>query len=129
MRRIIIGILRLLTLLPAGARTKRDTVGIGMQVLFTENAGQWDSRVRMQAQLHNAALFLEEGGIMVVLREPTMHPAPQSAPLRCHAYRMSFGGATAQPTGDGRQEGYSNYFLGSSPAQWRTKVPSYVSPR
>ena len=129
LRRIIICLTALIAIMPAGARPQRDTLGIGTQVLFTENAGQWDSRVKMAAQLHNAALFLEEGGIMVVLREPLSHPLPQSAPLHCHAYRMAFDNAATTPTGEALQPGYSNYFIGNNPAMWRSKVQSYAVAR
>lgn len=127
--RLLTTILLLLAAFVAEARPQRDTIGIGTQVLFTENAGQWDSRVKLEAQLHNAALFLEDGGIVVALREPMAHPAPQDKPLHYHAYRMSFDGATAQPTGESRQPGYSNYYLGNNAGQWRSHVPSYAIAR
>ena len=128
-RRLILGLLLLLAVLPAAARDKRDTLGVGTQVLFTENAGQWNPKVRLEAQLHNAALFLEDDGIVVALREPLAHPVPQRLPLHCHAYRMLFDGATATPQGESRQAGYSNYFLGNSPAQWHSRVASYAVAR
>lgn len=128
-RRLIIVLALLLALLPASARNQRDTLGVGTKVLFTENAGQWVPQVRFAAQLHNAALFLEEGGILVALREPLAHPAPQRQPLHCHAYRMRFEGSTAQPQGESQQKSYSNYFLGNNPVNWRSRVASYAVAR
>lgn len=128
-RRLITGLVLLLAILPASARNTRDTLGVGTQVLFTENAGQWVPQVRYAAQLHNAAMFLEEGGIMVALREPMSHPAPQRQPLHCHAYRMTFTGSAASPQGESLQAGYSNYFLGNNIANWRSRVPSYAVAR
>ena len=113
----------------AAAKPHRDTLGVGTQVLFTENAGQWNSPVRYAAQLHNAALFLEDGGIVVALREPTSHPYPSAHVLHCHAYRMRFEGSSVQPRGEGQQDGYSNYFLGNSPAGWHSGVRDYAVAR
>ncbi len=128
-RRLIVVLALLLALLPAAARNQRDTLGVGTKVLFTENAGQWNAQVRYAAQLHNAALFLEDGGITVALREPSSHPYPQVQPLHCHAYRMLFEGSSVQPQGESRQKSYSNYFLGSNPSQWRSRVPSFAVAR
>lgn len=112
------------------ARNERDTLGTGAMVLFTENMGQWDSRVRYEVQLHDAALFLEADGITVALREHTAHPAPAQGLPMCHAYRMHFLGASpALPMGQDRQEGYSNYYLGDDPSRWRSRVGNYASAR
>ena len=121
----IVILLLMLTALPGGARNKRDTLGVGTQVFFTENAGQWDGRVRFTAQLHDAALFLEEGGVVVALRESAVHPAPRAGRLHCHAYRMRFEGSSALPQGERRQEGYTNFFVGDNAAMWRSGVASY----
>ncbi len=111
-------------------RVERDTLGRGTMVLFTENAGQWDGRVRFEAQLHGGAMFMEADGITVALREGVEHPSPSRAYPRCHAYKMWFSGATPTlPQGVGRAEGYSNYFLGSDASRWRTKVGSYAAVR
>ena len=55
--------------LTALARVEGDTLWTGRMVEFVENQGQLDSRVRFEAQLHDGALFLEEEGVMVALRE------------------------------------------------------------
>ncbi|MBR1549669.1 MAG: gliding motility-associated C-terminal domain-containing protein [Bacteroidales bacterium] len=129
------------------ARNERDTLGAGTMVLFTENLGQWDSRVNYAVQLHGAALFLESDGITVALREETGHPgagvlaaekgkakavrgASAADGVRCHAYRMHFPGATPTlPSGRDRQEGYANYYLGNDPGRWRSHVASYAAAR
>ncbi|MBP3764065.1 MAG: gliding motility-associated C-terminal domain-containing protein [Bacteroidales bacterium] len=125
-KRMALVLLLVLTLADAQARRERDTLGTGPRVSFVENAGHWDSRVRYEAQLHNAAVFLESDGITVALRTPIPHPGPQTAPVRHHAYRMHFPGASAaNPSGLQPQEGYSNYYLGSDPSRWRSRVRSY----
>ncbi len=122
----LLALLTALAFSPAGARSERDTLQSGPAAAFTLNAGQWDAHIRYQAQLHNAALFLEADAITVALRQPLAHPAPQSAPPRCHAYRMTFPGASpTSPQGSSQQPGYSNYILGNDRSRWRSRVPSY----
>lgn len=127
MKRLLAILAAILTISVIHARNERDTLGVGVAVSFTENLGQWDARVRYEAQLHDAALFLENDGITVALREHTGHPGFQQAKApACHAYKMLFAGCTgATPEGEARQEGYSNYYLGSDPSHWRSGVGSY----
>lgn len=120
----------MLLALQAPARNERDTLGVGTQVLFVRNDGQWDARVRYEAQLHDAALFLEDDGLTVALRTPQPHPAPgtgRRTPM--HAYKMHFVDASQTPVGEAIQPGYSNYFLGDNPSRWRSRVPSYAVAR
>ena len=128
----------LIVSLTTWGRNERDTLGAGTMVRFVENLGQWDSRVRYEVQLKDAAVFLEEEGIMVALREPMEHPgrgagkmrSADESGMRCHAYRMRFVGAIPTlPMGYDREEGYSNYFLGNDPSRWRSRVSSYVTAR
>ena len=126
----VLAILLLTLSLSAYAHSERDTLGVGTQVLFEENLGQWDARVRLQAQLHNAALFLENDGLTVVLRTPIPHPAPYSRRKAAyHAYKMHFVGANTSPVGEAMQPGYSNYYLGSDPSRWRSHVRQYAVAR
>ena len=133
MARGLLTAMMLIVSLAAWARNERDTLGAGTMVSFVENAGQWDARVRYEVQLKDAAVFLETDGIMVALREGHTHPYPShgsESGVRCHAYKMHFVGATPTlPMGYDRMEGYSNYFLGSAPSRWRSKVGSFVSTR
>ena len=120
----------LLTWMPVAAREERDTLGVGTQVSFVRNDGQWDARVRYAAQLHDAALFLEDDGLTVALSQPVPHPAPGDGKrAKMHAYKMRFVGGGAQPLGEAMQEGYSNYFIGADAARWRTRVPSFAAVR
>lgn len=117
--------------LPAGARNERDTLNAGPAACFVENLGQWDLRVKYEMQLHDAAVFLEEDGMMVALREHLGHPGGRgSGGISCHAYRIRFAGAQATvPIGVDRQEGYSNFFLGDDRSRWRSRVGSYLTAR
>ena len=122
--------------LSAWARNERDTLGAGTLVSFTENLGQWNQKVRYAVQLKDAAVFLESDGLTVALREHREHPGGsekwkvESGKLRCHAYKMTFAGASPTlPTGYERRDGYSNYFIGDDPSRWRSRVGSYVAVR
>ncbi|MBR4230249.1 MAG: gliding motility-associated C-terminal domain-containing protein [Bacteroidales bacterium] len=120
----------LLTFSPVHARHERDTLGVGTAVSFTENLGQWNPAVHYEAQLHDAAIFLGETGITVALRSHIPHPAAPGPRPRSHAYRMTFAGSVgAKPEGESLQPGYSNYYIGSNPAQWRTHAGSYSAVR
>lgn len=131
-RGIIIIIVWLTTCLSAGAHNDRDTSCIGPMAVFTENLGQWDSRVLYEAQLQDAAMFLETGAITVALREHVPHPMRsesriQNSELKCHAYKMRFVGAdAAMPTGHDRMPYHSNYILGDDPSRWRSKVGNFA---
>lgn len=112
------------------ARTERDTLGAGTVVGFIENLGQWEQPFLYEAQLHDAAMFLESNGIVIALRERFPHPAPSRQIPRHHAYRMTFTGTSGCiPTGSMPQKGYNNYFFGESPARWKSNVKAYSTVR
>lgn len=121
--------------MPAEARNERDTLGVGTQVSFVRNDGQWDARVHYEAQLHDAALFLESDGLTVALRQHIAHPpapfkgSPNGSHVAMHAYKMRFAGGGTVPMGEAMQEGYSNYYLGDDPAGWHSRVPSFAVAR
>ena len=126
MRRLGLIMLLILLINSAFARTERDTLGAGTMVGFVENMGQWEQAFRYEAQLHNAAIFLEDNGIIVALREQIPHPFPTRNTIHHHAYRMTFTGTMGTiPTGSEPQDGYCNYFLGETPARWRSNVKTY----
>lgn len=131
MKRGILIITMLLTAcLPSMARHDRDTLGAGTMIRFVENLGQWDSHIRFEAQLHDAALFLEDDGLTVTLRAQQGHPSQTPSPIRYHAYKMHFSEARpTMPTGLDRQPGFNNYFIGDDPSRWRSRVGSYVAAR
>ena len=110
----------------AMARHERDTLGVGARVSFVENLGQWEQPFSFSAQLHNAALFLEDHSITVVLCTPRSHPVAFKEPSHYHAYRMHFVGSRGvTPSGSNPQPTYNNYMLGSDPSRWRGHVSMY----
>ena len=109
-------------------RAERDTLGVGRGISFVENTGQWAQNFRYEAQLHDAALFAEEGQLTIALRQHVEHPQPYFGEVHYAAYRMRFVGATnGSPDGLFQQEGYSNYYLGNDPGRWRSRVKSYAT--
>ncbi|MBP5677841.1 MAG: gliding motility-associated C-terminal domain-containing protein [Bacteroidales bacterium] len=108
------------------ARHERDTLGTGTMVSFVENRGQWEGDFTYQTQLHDAAIFLSNNAITIALRERIGHPAPAANTTRMHAYRMTFAGTSGNsPNGLYEQKSYNNYYLGDSPARWRSRIPSF----
>ena len=75
MKRLLILAVILLTFSAGHARNERDTLGVGTAVSFTENLGQWNAAVRYEVQLHDAALFLHNDGMTVLLRSHLPVPA------------------------------------------------------
>lgn len=116
--------------MPATQARQRDTLGVGERTYFVENRGQWNERVCLQAQMHNAALFAECNSITIALRQPVVlakHRHHEASP-RMHAYRMTFvGSSDVRPTGADIDVtgGYDNYYLSADPRQWATKLPHY----
>ncbi len=115
------------------ARGTRDTLGRGVPVFFTENGGQWESRVLFRAQMHSATLFVEQDCFTFVVQhtdnENLHHPIAQPHPsgrYRHHAYRMWFEGCgKAKVTGEWREEGVENYFTGRDRSRWATGLAVY----
>lgn len=131
MKRVITILILLLTIgASAFAHNGNDTLRAGAMVSFTENLGQWNSRVHYEVQLHDAALFFESEAITVALREHMTHPGGGAGLPHCHAYKMHFIGATSVlPAGHERMAGYSNYFHGNDPSRWRCNVGSFAAVR
>lgn len=120
--------------LPSPRGGGRDTLGTGTLVRFVANLGQWDARVKYEAQLKDAAVFLESDGITVTLRERTLHhPAlkeERAHTTRYHAYKMHFAGAReTTPMGVDQLPGYNNYYLGNDASRWRSRVGCFASAR
>ncbi|RSK46182.1 DUF7948 domain-containing protein [Hymenobacter perfusus] len=109
---------------------------------FVENKGQWPRPVRYQAELPGGRLYLTPGGFTYSFLDPAAlaanshqheaspaaprQPEP-AAPLRGHAYTVSFEGGNAQATMQAQQPtaGTRNYFQGSNPQQWASEVRGF----
>ena len=105
---------------------------------FEANQGQTDSRVRFLSRGGGYSLFLTPNEAVLALqagqtlkpegkangRKPAMQSWKFAAPT---VLRMQLVGSNAAPGMMGMDElpGKTNYFIGNSPANWRTNVPNY----
>jgi gliding motility-associated-like protein len=120
----------------------RDTLGSG-DLKFIENKGQWEEQVAFKAELPCGALFLEKNcftynffdakdmdRIMEFKHAPIDQKRkllPEEYMIRYHAYKVHFLGARddLRFNTSGPSEDYNNYFTGSDPSKWASKVRSY----
>ncbi|MBL7963890.1 MAG: gliding motility-associated C-terminal domain-containing protein [Flavobacteriales bacterium] len=103
--------------------------GAAPRVPFTENKGQWPAQVLYRANIPGGVVFVERNALTYVLKkggEMEHHghshsPGHAHEPLRMHAYRVTFEGASGgMGAGEFRQPHYENFFIGNDPAQWGT---------
>ena len=119
------------------ARNERDTMGIGRSISFSENLGQWESRVLFRSQMRGTTLFVERDCFTLVVQHPDNenlhHPAIHNSKFknqnyRTHAYRIRFEGcSTGTVEGTDKDAGHENYFIGNDPSRWRSGVGTYRS--
>jgi len=116
----------------------RPTDTLSTHVLeFVRNDGQWDVPVRYAARLHGGSMFAEGNAFTFALLSPEQlhqfyenkfeHKSQSS--IDAAAYRMSFAGASPSSIivpGESYSH-YHNYFYGSNPSSWATRVPLFKS--
>ena len=101
---------------PRAAQPSLSHADITLPVAFVENRGQSDPRVRYYARGHRFGFFLTPGAMTLALDRQD-----ESDPL---ALSLRFVGANPAPRLEGAgPAGEANYFHGSDPAAWRTRVP------
>lgn len=119
-------------------------------IRFTENKNQWDKQVMYRAQLDGGVLFLEKNCFTYnfydkeTLREQHLpkqretqkakyssqqHIIPQQkrAPIRSHAFRMTFLNSENNVTTSAKQTtaDYCNFFIGNDKSKWAGNVKNY----
>lgn len=113
----------------------RDTLGIGARTYFVENRGQWDAPFRFKAQMHNAALFCAPDCLTIALSaspdDKEISSGHHAMSSRMHCYKVHFLNANPNTLISGEHidtdGGYDNYYLGSDPARWATRLPHCMS--
>ena len=104
------------------------------QVPFVPNHGQWAKPVKYAVDLPGGRLFLENSCFTYTLAARPGHYPEAGAgrtPVAGHAFRVTMVGAAPAPalTGEARQAGFHNYFLGNDPAHWAAQVPLFAGVR
>lgn len=105
---------------------------------FIENQGQWDAPFQYKATTPNADFFLRKDGIKFLLSDKRnsefFHDLKHgkvntSYSPRYHAYDLLFVGANPDPTYSATkpQKHYYNYYLGSNPSRWKSKIHPSLS--
>jgi hypothetical protein len=97
---------------------------------FETNQGQTDSQVKFVCRGAGHILFLTPSKAVLVLtrREPGLTTTRKTERRTSGTVlKMSFDGANRRPqiAGRGRLSGKVNYFIGDSPARWRTNIATY----
>ena len=103
-------------------------------LVFVENKGQWNTRVKFKTVIGAGAVFLQENGYRVLLNNPeevtsisnylSAHKKDNTGlrnlVLHSHAYEVAFQGAATNPeiVSEGEAETYNNYFVGNDPSKW-----------
>jgi uncharacterized repeat protein (TIGR01451 family) len=92
-----------------------------LPLIFEQNQGQADSQVRFLSRGQGYALFLTPSEAVLKMA------APRSRVPEAVVLRLKLLGADGKATVSGvdLQPGYSNYFRGNDPAQWRSGIPQY----
>jgi len=139
----------LLTLaLAAGALTSQPAMSVtknlsSMPLAFTENQGQWDTKVKFRADAGGATMWFATNGAYCQFTrrindvDPVMVSRPgggrdglldqESDDFETMMIKATFAGANPNPlmVGEDELEYKCNYFLGDDPAAWRTDVANY----
>ncbi len=117
----------------------------GRAASFSENKGQWDDHILYELRFNNGKLFLENNAFTFAfvdphqLEETLAHPHEhgqevydklmrrESIYFDSHAFRIRFKGANpdAGTAGTSPFGHYENYYIGSDPNKWASKVSVY----
>src|ERR1019366_2600448 len=119
-------------------------------IRFTKNKNQWDKKILYRAQLDGGVMFLEKncftynfydkekvsenhnhnGGKVSEDKSNSKQEnnyQPERAPIRSHAFRMTFLNAEQNIETSSKQEtpDYCNFFIGNDKSKWAGNVKNY----
>lgn len=109
------------------------------QVKFSENLGQWESKILFKASLDAGNLFVESNCLTFnfydaqKMRErhhaSRIKPEGRDQSIKAHSYRISFVNSnnTGQILKNDPGSDYENFFLGKDKEKWRSGVRNYKS--
>ena len=96
-----------------------------LPLIFEENQGQTDSRVRFLARGSGYGLFLTAHEAVLSLRQPSRKTTDFSV-LKMQLARAN---PDLKVSGENPLPGKSNYFIGNDPSKWRRDVPQFAGVR
>jgi Domain of unknown function DUF11/Beta-propeller repeat len=96
-----------------------------LPLIFEENRGQTDPRVKFLAHGSGYGLFLTDDGAVLTLRRSK----PDSPLATVLSMELQGANPKAQVVGDERLPGKSNYFIGNDPAKWHRDIPQFAQVR
>ncbi len=141
--------------IPVGKTPTFDRVGVSaalnnLPLMFIENRGQFNDRVRFQIHGNNTTIHLTDNALWINAFEHSQdslsHPdqtqdldrmrkhlgsAKNSQPSQSVNLKLSFVGANPHPRLEpfGQLGTHVSYFIGNDPAKWRTDVPVWSGVR
>ena len=106
-------------------------------IRFTENLGQWDSRILAKASLDGGVMFVESNCLTFNFYDKNKYRILHAVPLSkkpnldfkisSHAYKVHFQDCEENPvlSKEKMAEYYENYFIGSDKSKWKSNVRNY----
>lgn len=104
-------------------------------LFFTQNKGQWDSKINYRARFDGGTLYMENDGITYAFFDKKKYinfhmgglAKEKNPKLKAHAIKVQFLGCNANVRMRPEDEGdfYENYFLGNDRTKWKGGVKNY----
>jgi Abnormal spindle-like microcephaly-assoc'd, ASPM-SPD-2-Hydin/Beta-propeller repeat/Cep192 domain 4 len=110
----------------AASRVALEEAYARLPLSFEENHGQAPNAVRFLSRGHGHTLFLTDRGAILTLPRPGIGnegPGSKDAVVRM---KILGGNSTPVAVGADPLPGQANYFMGSDPGSWRTRIPTYA---
>lgn len=99
------------------------------QVKFVQNMGQWDEQVRYRAVIPGGFLFVEDSGLTYLFYDGDhlhnlTHGHGEGDKIQYHSLklRLKNSNSNSKVQAENRTSEHYNYYLGSNPAKWASKV-------
>ena len=131
-KNLLITLLLLWCVLGAVAQHKPVQATRPPQLRFTENKGQWDSRILYRTTVPNGNLIIEKNAFYYFLYQGNdiaqiHHPGGKDVLIHGHAFKAEFVGAgnNVKLNGATPYTDYANYYLGNNPKYWASNVKIY----
>jgi len=95
-----------------------------LPLMFEPNQGQADPRAKFLARGAGYSLFLDQTGAVLAMQ--TAHSSPRGRSEESLRMTLVGGNPSAAIAGINPLPGKTNYFLGSDPNQWHTRIPQFA---